>query len=226
MAEGYKDRHEYSLDSRQLGIFLLAVAALAALIFVLGVSVGIQWQKRTSSETASQADMAAGADEVTGEEAEPGLPAAPAVDPAYMSEKDEKDESSGKAKEVAEKDDGGSALEPEKLTFPKTLTSKVPSKPAPRAEKTASAPRAGKAAAKAETGSYTVQVGAFKEKGSASRLVERLKKKGYKAEYRRTDGANGLYRVRVGSFASLADARGMAAKLETKEGLKPYVTSY
>jgi len=221
MPEGYRDRHEYSLDSRQLGIVLLAVTVLAALVFVLGVSVGIQWEKRTATSDEPVAVETSG---VPAAETEPGKPSAPAVAPGFKPDNDNNNGNdispTGENKEVAEKAGVKEpAINAEKLTFPKTLTSKEPAAPKP---KTPSA----KAPQKSGAGVYTVQVGAFKEKGSAGKLVDRLKKAGYKAGYVRAEGPNGLYKVRVGSFASLADARDMAAKLESKEGLKPYVTSY
>ena len=50
-----RERYDYSFDARQMGLVIFGVAAIAALVFVLGVSVGIQWQKKKQPEAAPQA---------------------------------------------------------------------------------------------------------------------------------------------------------------------------
>ncbi len=45
-----RDRYDYSFDARQMGLVIFGVAAIAALVFVLGVSVGIQWQRKRQPE--------------------------------------------------------------------------------------------------------------------------------------------------------------------------------
>ncbi len=75
-------------------------------------------------------------------------------------------------------------------------------------------------------GSYSIQVGAFSEKGRAEKLARRLKKKGYDA-YIVSAAKKGVtfYRVRIGRFRSEAEAGEMAGKIEAKENLPGIVIS-
>ena len=50
-----RERYDYSFDARQMGLVIFGVMAIAALVFVLGVSVGIQWQRKKQPEAAPQA---------------------------------------------------------------------------------------------------------------------------------------------------------------------------
>jgi len=73
-------------------------------------------------------------------------------------------------------------------------------------------------------GFFTVQVGAFKDKGNADRLKERLSTV-YSPIYIQQvvveDGA--FYRVRVGRVSGEQEARRLGDELRTKEGFKPMV---
>ncbi|MEA3368977.1 MAG: SPOR domain-containing protein [Candidatus Ratteibacteria bacterium] len=75
-------------------------------------------------------------------------------------------------------------------------------------------------------GSYSIQVGAFSEKGRAEKLARRLEKKGYDA-YLTSAVKKGVtfYRVRIGRFGSEAEAGEMAGKIEAKENLPGIVIS-
>ncbi len=65
---------------------------------------------------------------------------------------------------------------------------------------------------------WTIQVNAFPEEARAQKLVERLKEKGYDA-YVAAANVKGKdwYRVRVGRFATRAQAKGLLEDIQTKE---------
>jgi cell division septation protein DedD len=67
---------------------------------------------------------------------------------------------------------------------------------------------------------WTVQVNAFPQEGDANRLAKRLTDKGYDA-YVVTKNIRGKtwYRVRVGHFATRAEAKAMQEALKVKENL-------
>jgi cell division septation protein DedD len=72
-------------------------------------------------------------------------------------------------------------------------------------------------------GAVTIQVVALKTGDAAEKLVSRLQAKGYRA-YIESGGATNLHRVRVGRFASRAEAEKVLAKLRDVEKFKPYIT--
>ncbi|MBA2686759.1 MAG: SPOR domain-containing protein [Gemmatimonadaceae bacterium] len=63
------------------------------------------------------------------------------------------------------------------------------------------------------SGSYSVQIAAYSEKTQATALVSRLSSRGFSA---RVDGSRAPYRVRIGQYATRADA--VAAQQRIKKG--------
>jgi cell division septation protein DedD len=104
------------------------------------------------------------------------------------------------------------------------------SKPEPAAKTTAKAPPSqpaatSKAAPSLEP-SFTIQVGAFKDKATADGVVTRLKGKGFAAYILSPDGSDpGLFVVRVGHYAARADAERAEARLRDQEKFKPFITT-
>ena len=74
---------------------------------------------------------------------------------------------------------------------------------------------------------FTLQIGAFNNSEEAKKLVSQLQSKGYVAyEVTGKGAAKGmLYRVRVGQFPSLQDARQFALIFERKEKIKAVITT-
>jgi cell division septation protein DedD len=67
-------------------------------------------------------------------------------------------------------------------------------------------------------------VGAFKEKGAADSIVQRLKGKGFAAYVVSPDGTDGgLFNVRVGSYTARADAERVQTRLRDEEKYKPFI---
>ena len=74
---------------------------------------------------------------------------------------------------------------------------------------------------------FTLQVGAFNNSEEATQLVNQLQSKGYDAyQITGSAAAKGMwYRVRVGHFPSLQDARQFAVMFEKKEKIKTVITT-
>jgi cell division septation protein DedD len=74
---------------------------------------------------------------------------------------------------------------------------------------------------------FTLQVGAFNNSEEARELVNQLRSKGYPAyQVTGTAAAKGtLYRVRIGQFQSLPEARQFALAFEKKEKVKTVIAS-
>ncbi len=199
-----KERYDFSFDSRQFGIILLAVAAVVSLVFVLGVSVGRQWERKTA--TAKPGAPPKVAKPPVQPAALPVVPAAPPVTAPVLKASTTAAPSKEKAKEAA-------------LTFPKVLTSNSKSTAPLAKEKD-------KAKEEAQAGSFTVQVGAYKTRGAAQASVARLKKKGFEARVYDSGGQGGPYRfkLRVGRYADREAARQAARKLKSNENFTPFVT--
>jgi cell division protein FtsN len=200
-----RERYDYSFDARQLGLVIFGVAAVAALVFVLGVGVGIQWQRRRQPEVPPQARAH------TGKLQAKAVPAAPPV---------LKPVTAPRAAFVPATT-ASAAQRTVTLTFPKVLTSKKDSV-APLVEKKAGKNKEDRYA----QGRYTVQIGAYKDAAAAKAKVKALRKKGYDARVYAASGRRGgyNYKVHVGTFTTKEDAASEAKKLFASERAASYVT--
>ena len=100
----------------------------------------------------------------------------------------------------------------------------TPPKQAPAAP--APAPRAQAPASSASSRArYAVQLGAFGELGDAARLKKTFTAKGYDAYIYRETMASGasIFKVRLGSYADVEEARRMALKIKSAEGVAAFV---
>jgi cell division septation protein DedD len=79
------------------------------------------------------------------------------------------------------------------------------------------------AAAPAASGKFTIQVGAFKDAAAAESVMTSLKAKGFAAFVVPPTSPDGLFNVRVGSYAARADAERVQVKLRDQEKLKPFI---
>jgi cell division septation protein DedD len=96
--------------------------------------------------------------------------------------------------------------------------------PAPATTKATPKPAAKTQAPAASPSSFTIQVGAFKDKATADSVVARLKTKGFAAYLLAPESAGaGLFNVRVGSYPARADAERVQAKLRDQEKFKPFI---
>jgi cell division septation protein DedD len=123
-------------------------------------------------------------------------------------------EKAGPASEKSATETGGARPEPAVKT-PAKAPPPQPSAPA----------KAEPVAPKAEP-SFTIQVGAFKDRATADGVVTRLKGKGFAAYILSPDGSDpGLFVVRVGHYAARADAERAEARLRDQEKFKPFITN-
>jgi cell division septation protein DedD len=77
-----------------------------------------------------------------------------------------------------------------------------------------------------ESAFFAVQIGAFQDKAHAEKTLREWRAKGYQPFSRSPEGPDDRYtRVYVGRFSQVAEARELAAKLEQKEKLKPFIAT-
>jgi cell division septation protein DedD len=120
----------------------------------------------------------------------------------------------------------------EMLTYPKALKDNPPAGerlPTPVSEPPAAPPEAPAPAAMLATEDakpLVVQVTAVRSRQEAESIVQRLKLRDYAAFVFVPDGADrlGFYRVRVGPFATRAEAEAVSLRLEREEKYKPWIT--
>jgi len=205
--------YEVQLNNKQLVFFFMAALAIAVVVFLCGVMVGRG--VRDATLAVAQNDIAAGTlpkasptPRATSVAARPTLDYTPRL----------------------ESDDVPKRLEPMRSTSPETTASVTPREtaPAPRPSvpETASAPPPAARRAStlgADSGAFTIQVVALTTEDAAQSLLSRLKGKNYRA-YLEAGSDAGLHRVRVGRFATRAEAETVAAKLRDEEKFRPYIT--
>ncbi|TAN43201.1 MAG: SPOR domain-containing protein [Nitrospirae bacterium] len=105
------------------------------------------------------------------------------------------------------------AAEPRATPKESVKVSAPETRPAPAAVRTAEEP------------TFTVQVGAFRNKAEAERFRAKYSKKGYKIYIRPVkEKKNMIYKLRSGEFRDKKDAEVLALKLKKTEGLTTFVT--
>jgi len=234
--------YEIQLTNKQLVFYFLAGATGLILSFLAGVMVG-----RGVDQSAGEVQAARPvAEERVVTEESPRPVAAPSDDLSYAKrlESDKADESlerpaagtpggksAGPAAPAAGAATPASTVAARAAAAPPTTTAAAPSTAHPAAPahgtpavKASAAPptRAVRGAPAAGSGNFTIQVGAFKDKGSADSVVGRLKAKGFAAYVLAPEG-EGLFNVRVGNFTGRADAERIQARLRDEEKFKPFI---
>ena len=96
-------------------------------------------------------------------------------------------------------------------------------KPAPAVAKPTAEPKTAPAGPGPRPGTFTIQVGAFRDRNTADSVVARLKQKGYAAFVVPPEGDTGLFNVRVGSFPARADAEHVRTKLKDEGKFDPFI---
>jgi len=207
--------YEVQLNNKQLVFFFMAALAIAVVVFLCGVMVGRG--VRDATLAVAQNDIAAGTlPKATSTPRATTAAARPELDYAPRLESDEVPKT----------------LEPMRSTSPENGASPTPREVAPTARASAPAtaaptipPPAPRRASTlgADSGAFTIQVVALKTEDAAQSLLSRLRGKNYRA-YLEAGSDAGLHRVRVGRFATRAEAETVAAKLRDEEKFKPYIT--
>jgi cell division septation protein DedD len=221
--------YEIQLSNKQLVFYFMAGATGLILSFLAGVMVGRGVDANAGEVQAARA-VPVQEEKVVAEE--PPKSAPPAAEDLTYAQRLEGD----KQEEALEKPKTGAAPAPKSAASGRTAAPKpgvappalqpaaaatAAPKPAPTtpAPKTAPAPRTVAPTA----GTFTIQVGAFKDRASADSVVSRLKGKGFAAYVVNPGAAEGLFNVRVGAFAGRADAEHVQGRLRDEEKFKPFI---
>ena len=242
--------YEIQLTNKQLVFYFMAGATGLVLSFLAGVMVG---KGVDASAGDVQAARPVVEERVVAEEplARPTTPP-PAEDLTYAQrlEGDKPDDGSldkGRPAAAASPRAAKPSPAPKDAPAPKAAATAKPATPTPARPATpaptrvadagptpapalvpkpvpATATPAPKPSPKAAPSSFTIQVGAFKDKATADSVVTRLKGKGF-AAYLVSPESEGsaLFNVRVGSYPARADAERVQTKLREQEKYKPFI---
>jgi cell division protein FtsN len=222
--------YEIQLSNKQLVFYFMAGATGLILSFLAGVMVGRGVDANAGEVQAARAVPVQEEKVVAEEPPKPAPPAAEDLTYAQRLEGDKQEETLEKSRTAAAPapKSGAAAgrtaaakpgVAPPALAPAPAATSApkpAPTTPAPR---TAAAPKAVAPTA----GTFTIQVGAFKDRASADSVVSRLKGKGFAAYVVSPGAAEGLFNVRVGSFTGRADAEHVQGRLRDEEKFKPFI---
>ncbi|HJU43664.1 MAG TPA: SPOR domain-containing protein [Vicinamibacterales bacterium] len=189
--------HEIQLSGKQLVFWAMAVVVIGVVVFLLGVQVG------------------------RGVLAQRGLPEATSAAPAP--------ETDPPPAPAATNEAAAPITAGEKLSYAERLSSSEPTPeklvapPVPKAE----APERIAAATTnptSDTGAFSIQVAALREREEADTIVKRLAAKGYPAYVAAPIKEKvPIFRVRVGKYKDRSEADTVAAKLQKEEQFKPWV---
>ena len=241
--------YEIQLTNKQLVFYFMAGATGLVLSFLAGVMVG---KGVDASAGDVQAARPAVEERVVAEEpmAHPTTPP-PAEDLTYAQrlEGDKPDEASldkGRPAAAAASKSAKPSPTPKAVSPSKPVTTPAPRpsptaatrvadagatqapaivpKPVPATVTPAPKPSPKAAPPKAAVTSFTIQVGAFKDKATADSVVARLKGKGFAAYLVAPESeGSALFNVRVGSYPARADAERVQTKLRDQEKYKPFI---
>lgn len=205
--------YEIHLSNKQLVFYFMAAATGLILSFLAGVMVGRGVDD--GMEPAAVARAARPEEKVVTEEAvRPAPPPAEEMTYAQRLESERTDdalEKPGAAARGGSKPAPATARPGPAATRPAPVTAR-PTEPPPRLPPPPQA-----------TGSFAIQVGAFKDRAGAESMMSRLKGKGLPAYVHAAATGDGLYNVRVGSYASRAEAEEVQARLRDQEKLQPFI---
>jgi DedD protein len=218
--------YEIQLSNKQLVFYFMAGATGLILSFLAGVMVG-RGVDANAGEVQAARTVPVQEEKIVAEEA-PSRPAPPPADDltyAQRLEGEKQEDALEKPKPAV-----GSAVKsaaprpaiaspPVKVAAAPTLKQAAPA-PAP-ATATAKPGAAPKAVAPG-AGTFTIQVGAFKDRATADSVVSSLKAKGFAAYVVSPGAAEGLFNVRVGSYADRAEAEQVQVRLRDAN-FKPFI---
>jgi cell division septation protein DedD len=221
--------YEIQLTNKQLVFYFMAAAAGLIMSFLAGVAVG---RGVDASVADARASKVVASERIVPEETASSRPAPATEDLSYAQRLESESVDTGLERPTPR----GRAAVPEKATektpppvkdkptpAPRRAAAPPPQKPSP---KPSPSPRvaAREQAPAAGVASFTIQVGAFKDKATADSVAARLKGKGFPAYVVTPDATDsGLYNVRVGSYPSRPDAEKIETRLRDEERYKPFI---
>jgi DedD protein len=218
--------YEIQLTNKQLVFYFMAGATGLILSFLAGIMVG---RGVDSAAGEVQASRPLQEERLVDETPPPATPVAEDLSYAKRLEGERVDEalerprpSSAPAVVADSRRPAGTSAPPVAVVkTPPARPTQAPARPAATPPPTAVPTTA--AATGAGGGSFTIQVGAFKDGASAESVVGRLKQKGFAAYAVAPAAADGLFNVRVGSYRARGDAERVQARLRDEEKFKPFI---
>jgi DedD protein len=205
--------YEIQLSNKQLVFYFMAGATGLVLSFLAGVMVG-RGVDATAGDVQAARTVPVQEEKIVAEEA-PSRPAPPPAGDLTYAQRLEGE----KQDDVLEKPKSAPALPVKPVATPRPAAASPPARVA--AAPTSRPPAAPKSLAPG-AGTFTIQVGAFKDKATADSVVSSLKAKGFAAYVVAPGAAEGLFNVRVGSYAERADAEQVQARLREAD-FKPFI---
>lgn len=197
--------HELVLDNRKLIIAFAVLIAICGAFFVLGFMEGRRQGFQDGMQTA--VETAPGSTPVENPEAPPaevpkGEIAASDLDWYRNVNRSEGDPAVAARLEPAPKPAEPPAPKPVEPPAPKPAPKPEPARPASARQ------------APSGSGTYSVQVGAFRARREAESVGRNLREKGFTGRIEVPDSADGLYLVKVGKFATRAEAAAVQLRLK------------
>ena len=204
---------EIQLSVKQLVFVFMSAVVVAVAIFLLGVSVG----RGVDGAPQMADDSGAPAATDTMVTATPPPTEVPPAELTYHDDLQGATPPGGRPSEPQQPDPPGAAG---RAGAPPPVTPALPVAPPPPdpdpvdppATRPAAEPAAPPAGAEGE-GQYALQLGAYRARENADRVVSELKQKGYAAYIARPTGSSALFTVRVGPFQDRAQAESMRQRL-------------
>ena len=211
--------YEIQLTNKQLVFYFMAGATGLILSFLAGIMVG---RGVDSAAGEVQASRPAQEERLVEETPQPVAPAAEDLTYAKRLEGDRVDEGLEKPQPSTPP-----ATTPRAAAVPPVALVKTTPPPTQAPARPSSPPVRAAAAETPATaaGSFTIQVGAFKDGASAESVVGRLKQRGFAAYVVAPAAADGLFNVRVGSYRARDDAERVQARLRDQEKFKPFIVT-
>ncbi len=229
--------YEIQLSNKQLVFYFMAGATVLIVSFLVGVMVGRGVDAGTDVQAARNTPPVE-EKAVVEEPPRPAPPAAEDLTYAQRLESDKAEEGLEKpvrtAAAAAQVKPVAPAAEPPPIATPQSnVAREIPrvaptpaavatprATPVPRATPSA---RPAVAQAAPARGQFTIQVGAFKDRASADTVSGQLKGKGFAAYVVAPASPDGLFNVRVGSYAARPDAERVQTRLRDQEKFKPFI---
>jgi DedD protein len=236
--------YEIQLSNKQLVFYFMAGATVLIVSFLVGVMVGRGVDVNTDVQAARNATPPVEEKTVVEEPPRPVPPAAEDLTYAQRLESDKAEEGLEKpvrtaaAAQVKPAPPVTAAAQPPPIVTPQSNVAReiprVAPTPAAAAPATVATPRPAApvalptprpvvAQAPPPRGQFTIQVGAFKDRASADTVSGQLKGKGFAAYVVAPASADGLFNVRVGSYAARPDAERVQTRLRDQEKFKPFI---
>lgn len=202
--------HEIQLSGKQLVFLFMATTVVSVVIFLLGVIVGRQVKAETLIADATGTAIDLRADPQSLPEAVPGEMPGSGDPPAPVAEQPDQ---FSYHERLQQQSAAAAAVEPEPA---------APETPAAAAPEPAAEPPAAPAAGSG----WVVQIGAYKDRATADRVVSTLKRQQFAAfVLAPTAGSpTATFRVRVGPFSERREAENIAGRLQREHQYTPFVT--